>query len=430
MPVALVARVVDTQTNQSFDVTYERFPVRIGRNQLNDLHIDRPYVSQFHAAIDLRDRQILIRDLGSTNGTVYAGQRLQRDVPVDVTQNPEITIGPVTIKLAIAEAAAKKEPPRESFLDMSGEAWANQAHGGPRKPAIAPGGEDPYLRQLLPYLEAYRASWGTVYRILYDHLARLQPEVRTQYLRRLAVEQSAVSGEPDFQKLATYYGVDVAALGEINPSKAAQTAIAELARTLAPGSKPLDDVAGILQFARRLRDSVEVFLKCFISLRDGYQAFTEQMLGTDRNDANDKVATAKDAKELGIILLTAAGGPEAARQLNENFIEVMAHEVKLLNGVMEGVKTLLGRLSPRTLEEELERKGKKGGLFSSKYEELWKLYESRHGDYAGEDKQTFEAIFGPQFARAYAASAGEDYKGSSGEAGPKPRFTISSNQKR
>ena len=34
---------------------FERFPVRIGRNQLNDLHIDRPYVSQFHAAIDIRD---------------------------------------------------------------------------------------------------------------------------------------------------------------------------------------------------------------------------------------------------------------------------------------------------------------------------------------------------------------------------------------
>lgn len=426
MPVALVARVVDTQTNQSFEVTYERFPVRIGRNQLNDLHIDRPYVSQFHAAIDLRDRRIVIRDLGSTNGTVFAGQRLQRDAPVDVTATPEITIGPVTIHFTIIEAA-KKEERREGFLDMSGEAWANQAAGA-RKPAVVPGAEDAYVRQLLPYLEAYRAAWGTVYRILYDHLTRLQPDVRQAYLKRLASEQPSVAAEGDFQKLAQYYGVDPAAMGEMSPAKAAQTALAELSRTLAPGTKPLDDVASVLQFARRLRDAMEVFLKCFISLRDGYQAFTEQMLGTDNVDQNDRVAAAKDAKELGVVLLTPAGGPEAARQLNESFIEVMAHEVKLLNGVMEGVKTLLGRLSPRTLEDELERKGKKGGLFSSKYEELWKLYESRHGDYAGEDKQTFEAIFGPQFARAYAANAGEDYKGSSGESGPKPRFTISANQ--
>src|SRR3954469_1275931 len=101
MPAALTARVFDTQANQQFDVTFERFPVRIGRNQLNDLHIDRAYVSQFHAAIDVRERQITVRDLGSTNGTVVNGQRLQRDTPVDITPNPEITIGPVTIRLGL-----------------------------------------------------------------------------------------------------------------------------------------------------------------------------------------------------------------------------------------------------------------------------------------------------------------------------------------
>ena len=74
-----MARVFDTQANQSFDKTFERFPVRIGRNQLNDLSIDRPYVSQFHAAFDIKDRQIFVRDLGSTNGTLYAGRRLPRD---------------------------------------------------------------------------------------------------------------------------------------------------------------------------------------------------------------------------------------------------------------------------------------------------------------------------------------------------------------
>src|SRR3954470_3712142 len=107
MPAALVARVFDTQANQQFEVTFERFPVRIGRNQLNDLQIDRPYVSQFHAAIDLRIRQIFVRDLGSTNGTVYGGRRLVRDQPVDVTAVPEINIGPVVLRIALVEAQAK-----------------------------------------------------------------------------------------------------------------------------------------------------------------------------------------------------------------------------------------------------------------------------------------------------------------------------------
>src|SRR3954465_14259631 len=108
MPVALVARVFDTQANQQFDVTFERFPVRIGRNQPNDLHIDRPYVSQFHAAIDIRDKQIFVRDLGSTNGTVYAGRRLVRDQPIEVPASPEINIGPIVLRMALVDQAAKK----------------------------------------------------------------------------------------------------------------------------------------------------------------------------------------------------------------------------------------------------------------------------------------------------------------------------------
>ena len=78
---------------------------------------------------------------------------------------------------------------------------------------------------------------------------------------------------------------------------------------------------------------------------------------------------------------------------------------------MEGVKSLLVKLSPKTIEAEFEKQGKKGGLFSNRYEALWKLYEVRHADYSGEDKETFLTIFGPQFSRAYAATAGEDYKG-------------------
>src|SRR5689334_7356931 len=170
MPLALVARVFDTQANQSFDKPFERFPVRIGRNQLNDLHIDRPYVSQFHAAIDLRERQIFVRDLGSTNGTLYAGRRLARDTPIDVTGNPEITIGPIVIRMAIVEQAKKpQEPAREgTLLDMNDSGAAAQ-FTLPRQVAIAPGQEDPFIRQLLPYIEAYRAAWGAVYRVVYEH---------------------------------------------------------------------------------------------------------------------------------------------------------------------------------------------------------------------------------------------------------------------
>jgi type VI secretion system protein ImpI len=127
------------------------------------------------------------------------------------------------------------------------------------------------------------------------------------------------------------------------------------------------------------------------------------------------------------VLLGPTAAPEATRKVNDLFVDVMSHQVALLNGVMEGVKTLLTQLSPKAIEDDFERKGKKAGLFSNKYEALWKFYEDRHGDYSGEDKQTFLIIFGPQFSKAYAASAGEDYK-TSGDAANKVRLTITPNQ--
>src|SRR3954468_5060667 len=150
MPAALVARVFDTQANQSFDATFERFPVRIGRNQLNDLQIDRPYVSQFHAALDIRDRQIFVKDLGSTNGTVYAGQRLARDTGVDVTNAPEFNIGPIVIRMQlVASAPKKKEEPKEgTVLDAADGSNVPIALSNRPKP-IPPGTEDPFIRQVV-----------------------------------------------------------------------------------------------------------------------------------------------------------------------------------------------------------------------------------------------------------------------------------------
>jgi type VI secretion system protein ImpI len=432
MALALAARVFDTQANQSFDATFAHSPIRIGRNQLNDLHLDRPYVSQFHAVIEQRDGQIIVKDLGSTNGTVFAGRRLARDTPTDITSAPEITIGPIVMRLALVDAAPKKAaPPKDgTVLDYGDASSPGVPSLRPQKP-IPPGAEDPYIRQLLPYIEAYRASWGAVYRVIYDHLPRLQPEVRQNYLKRLSMEQAALAAEADFQKLAQYYGVDPRLMAEPGPAQAAHAAMIELAKTLAPGLKPLDDVEGVLSFARKLRDSMEVFLKCFVSLRDGYQEFEAEVLARERGGAEgDRVATAKDEKELGMVLLTPEGGADAPRQLQNIFVDVMSHQVALINGVMEGVRTLLTKLSPKAIEEELEKRGRKGGLFSSKFEALWKLYEVVHGDYSGEDKETFLIIFGPQFSRAYAATAGEDDKTAAGDAAAKNRgrFTLSANQ--
>ena len=156
---------------------------------------------------------------------------------------------------------------------------------------------------MVPYIEAYRAAWGAVYRVVYDHLTRLPPELRANYIKRLGARARLRSYlETDFQKIAQYYGVDPRTLGEMSPPQAALAALAELSRALVPSGAPAGGRGRRRRpSSRRLRDTLEVFLKCFCSLRDGYKEFETGVLAqaiATRCRATG-VATAKDAKELG-----------------------------------------------------------------------------------------------------------------------------------
>jgi type VI secretion system protein ImpI len=282
-------------------------------------------------------------------------------------------------------------------------------------------------------VEAYRQAWANVYRLVYEHLTRLQPDVRTNYLKRLLIEHPAVAQEGDFQKVAQYYGVPVHEWGELSTQTAALAAVVELSKQLTPEMPSPDDPTKVLGFARRIRDSMDVFLKCFVSLRDGYQEFEAEVLRKERfEQQGNMVGAAKDHQALANVIFSPDSNSQVTcHQLHEVFVEVMTHQVALLNGVMEGVKQLLEKLSPEAIERQYEQKGKKGGLFSNKYEGLWEAYQTVHGDYRGEDKETFLIIFGPQFSRAYAATTGEAYQTSGeGGGGSVNRITMSANNRR
>ena len=74
--------------------------VVIGREEV-DLALDDPEISRHHAAIEVRGDDILLLDLGSTNGT-FVGDQAISQAPLE--NQSEFTIGGSTLMLIVTAA--------------------------------------------------------------------------------------------------------------------------------------------------------------------------------------------------------------------------------------------------------------------------------------------------------------------------------------
>jgi len=188
--------------------------------------------------------------------------------------------------------------------------------------------------------------------------------------------------------------------------------VLELGRLYLPRQQ-LNTPEDIAAFLSKIRDTLDVFLRSFIPLRDGYRQFASQMDlrapvrgGGEVARDGGGVLTARTEQALAERLLglddeagTAHSGIEGL------FADLMIHQLALLNGIMKGVKSLLHELAPASIErsvKDLARQGKGGFTLGPwRFKQLWAMYETRYADVDDGDKRTFAALFGREFATAY-----------------------------
>ena len=92
-------------------------PMRVGRMATADIVLDRPerYVSKQHCEIVLKEGRVLLRDLGSTNGTIMGGEKLPANVFHEWQPDVEITLGPFKLALkSRQELESVPSPPAEA----------------------------------------------------------------------------------------------------------------------------------------------------------------------------------------------------------------------------------------------------------------------------------------------------------------------------
>lgn len=83
-----------------FSYVLEAEKTRIGRSEENDLVLEDPRASRFHAEIDRAPQGYIIRDLGSTNGTTVGGRRVQERLLED---GDTLVIGGTEMRFSLVE---------------------------------------------------------------------------------------------------------------------------------------------------------------------------------------------------------------------------------------------------------------------------------------------------------------------------------------
>src|SRR5438309_4444068 len=79
----------------------------VGRKEDCDLRLDHKSVSKMHCVIVKTDGLLLLRDLGSTNGTRVNGQRIRRAA---LLPNDKVTFANFTFRVQFGEALVKAAP--------------------------------------------------------------------------------------------------------------------------------------------------------------------------------------------------------------------------------------------------------------------------------------------------------------------------------
>jgi hypothetical protein len=135
------------------------FPLRmdrevlIGRSSDLDMVLVEDMVSRKHAVITTQGGQILIQDLGSTNGTFVNGEKIDRTRKTRLNAGDRILIGTSIIKLVSSDGALPSDAEARSQLERSASGRSTVA-GKPMSGTI----EEIPLPDLLQLLSTSRKS--------------------------------------------------------------------------------------------------------------------------------------------------------------------------------------------------------------------------------------------------------------------------------
>lgn len=450
---AVVINVFDSEAGTTSEYSFDKSPVRIGRNPLNDLTLPFPFVSGWHAVVRFDDAAARFYDLGSTNGTLHHGRRIQAGEAVDVGEGLVLTIGKLNLQIQPFRGHERSKPPAAPLPSPASTDGFRPTNAMPAQPPpvtaepppIAPSYPPPMMEgslppagppvvglgqppsrgtahvemsdvhqlvhRLRPLHQSFRATWSGLKDELQTALGSMPPPMRPFAVSILQREFPELATEPEFGQLTASLGVptDVPRTAAVpGPARGDSQAVAALARSLRPDEEPPRTLAEVQRFLSCVEDVLRASAKAFVELQKGQEQFGKEMGVRVIREFTALHAAGTAENVLKYLLDWQQGGAHRTQELVGVYADLMIHQVALINGVMEGIRSLLARLAP----EEIER-GVTAG-WPTRAAAVWKQYAEKHRELTSEDRNIMAAVFGPEFARAYAEVGGEGPSGGRG----------------
>jgi type VI secretion system protein len=137
--IPLVVRVENLEVGGDPEqFAFIKSPVRIGRGELNDLPLLRPFVSTYHGLVQFDDESASYVDVGSTNGSVIDGRQVEKNVPMPVAPGSELLIGTFRLTFTRRMTAERMAVPKQlTVLAMRLSALrARPEPSGPEREAV------------------------------------------------------------------------------------------------------------------------------------------------------------------------------------------------------------------------------------------------------------------------------------------------------
>jgi pSer/pThr/pTyr-binding forkhead associated (FHA) protein len=98
-----------------------RLPVLVGRGDEAKFRVQQDSVSRRHCEFFPKDDAVFVRDLGSTNGTLVAGERIASSAAMLVPPGTEVRVGGIVFRVDYESAAAPAatEPRGDDTVPMA-----------------------------------------------------------------------------------------------------------------------------------------------------------------------------------------------------------------------------------------------------------------------------------------------------------------------